>query len=222
VTKPFVETHQLAAVLLVASAVFLLLAESAATYAGQARTSDARGLGRLRLGGRAVLEAVTAQSGTGAEDRGTKLVLFAGLFGGFTLGWYAAQHLPSAALSGNGWIYVGAGVATVWLGVSLRAWAVLTLGRYFRREVHVEAGHQVVRSGPYRFVRHPAYLGNVLATLGVGIALANWLSIAALLVLPLLAHVPRIVVEERALKDQIGAPYEEFTKQTARVIPGVW
>ena len=221
-TKPFVQTHHLASGLLVASAVFSLLAESLATYAGQARTSDARGLGRVRLGARAVLETTTARSGTGADDRGTKLVIVAGVFGGFALGWYAAQHVPSAALPGNGWIYVGAGVATIWLGVSLRAWAVLTLGRYFRREVFVETGHQVIRSGPYRFVRHPAYLGNVLAALGVGIALANWLSIVALVVLPLLAHVPRILVEERALQKQIGAPYEKFTKQTARLIPGLW
>jgi protein-S-isoprenylcysteine O-methyltransferase Ste14 len=222
VTKPFVSTHHAAGLLLAASVVLSLLVESLATYAGQARTSDARGRARALLGLRAIFEATTGRSGGSTADRGTKQILIAGMIGAIALGWLAAVHVPSADLPGNGWAYVATGVATIWLGVFIRGWAVLTLGRWFRREVHVEAGQQVVRTGPYRYIRHPAYLGNLLATLGVGIALVNWLSITVLVVVPYLAHLPRIHVEERALKNQLGAPYEEYAATTKRLIPGVW
>ena len=207
---------------LAASGVLSLLVESLATYAGQARSSDARGRARALLGLRAIFETTTGRSGGSAQDRGTKSILIAGMFAGIALGFLAAAHVHSADLPGNGWVYVALGVATIWLGVLIRGWAVLTLGRDFRREVHVEAGQRVMRLGPYRYVRHPAYLGNLLATLGFGIVLANWLSIAALVVVPLLAHLPRIRVEERALKDNLGAPYEEYAATTKRLIPGVW
>jgi len=107
-------------------------------------------------------------------------------------------------------------------GFALRIVSIAVLGRFFRRDVTVEEGQSVVRRGPYRYLRHPAYAGNLLVALGFGIALANWLSIAALAVIPLLCHLPRIRVEETALEEALGKPYRDYEEETARLVPGLW
>ena len=104
----------------------------------------------------------------------------------------------------------------------MRIVSIAVLGRFFRRDVTVEEGQSVVRRGPYRSLRHPAFAGNLLVALGFGIAHANWLSIAALAVIPLLCHLPRIRVEETALEEALGKPYSDYEEETARLVPGLW
>ena len=98
----------------------------------------------------------------------------------------------------------------------------MTLGRFFRRDVQVAADQAVVRSGPYAAIRHPAYTGNLLMYAGIGILLANWGSLAALVVVPLAGHMRRIAVEEAVLAGRLGEPYREYALGTARLIPRVW
>lgn len=163
------------------------------------------------------------RSGGGASaDRGTKRILMAGMFSGFLVGWLAAAWLPGLALPGSGWIYVALGLAVFWSGVGLRLRAIAVLGRFFRRDVVIQQGHRVVRQGPYRILRHPAYTGNLLIVLGFGIILANWASLAAVIVLPLLGLLPRIRVEEAALERNLGDSYRDYERQTRRLIPGIW
>ena len=87
----------------------------------------------------------------------------------------------------------------------------------------LEAAHQVVvRAGPYAAIRHPSYAGNLLTLAGFGIVLENWASLAAVVVIPLVAHLPRIRVEDALLVDRLGDPYREYAATTARLVPGVW
>lgn len=65
-------------------------------------------------------------------------------------------------------------------GVALCQWSVLTLGRFFTERVAICRDHQVVTSGPYRFVRHPGYAGTLLTVLGLALTLRNWLSLLVL------------------------------------------
>src|SRR5580704_16591702 len=108
------------------------------------------------------------------------------------------------------------------LGIALRQWSVLVLGQFFTVQVRVREDQTVVDTGPYRFVRHPSYTGIMITFLGVGVALENWLSLAALVVIPTIGLVVRIRVEERALTDALGEPYREFSRSRARLIPKVW
>jgi protein-S-isoprenylcysteine O-methyltransferase Ste14 len=101
-------------------------------------------------------------------------------------------------------------------------WSIRTLGRFFRYEVVVQEGHRVVDTGPYRLVRHPSYTGSLLAFLGIGIALDNWLSVAAALGLPLLGFLRRIAVEEAALTSELGDAYRSYKERTRRLVPGIW
>jgi protein-S-isoprenylcysteine O-methyltransferase Ste14 len=109
-----------------------------------------------------------------------------------------------------------------WAGIGLRLWAIVTLGRFFRGTVHVQRDHQVVRSGPYRWVRHPAYSGILLAGLALGVTLDNAAALLVLLAGGASALGYRIHVEEKLLSQALGTAYTQYTAVTRRLIPGVW
>ena len=125
-------------------------------------------------------------------------------------------------LPGPGWLPAVAGIAVMWAGFGLRAWAVRTLGRFFRVEVTVDTGQTVVDTGPYARVRHPSYTGLLVFYLGLGVCLDSYLSVAAAVLLPLAAVVNRIAHEERTLRRELGEAYEVYSSRTRRLVPGVW
>ena len=134
----------------------------------------------------------------------------------------SAWLLPAFALPGSGWIWLVVGVLVICLGASLRHWARLTLGTYFRLVVSVQPDQQVIRSGPYHFVRHPAYSALLLNSLGFGIAMGNLWSIVVALGLPVIGLLPRIRHEERALESGMGSGYRTYAADTKRLIPHIW
>lgn len=96
------------------------------------------------------------------------------------------------------------------------------LGLFFTRSILIRVGHRVVTSGPYRFVRHPAYAAVLVSLAGLALTLGNWLSVAAMLIGFFLAHVPRIMWEEAALEASLGDEYRAFARTRKRLIPGIW
>jgi protein-S-isoprenylcysteine O-methyltransferase Ste14 len=92
-------------------------------------------------------------------------------------------------------------------GAGLRIWSILTLGRLFTFVVTIQSDHQLVERGPYRTLRHPSYTGGLIALAGTGIALDNWLSVAALLLIPLAGVLIRVPVEEARLSAGLGHQY---------------
>jgi protein-S-isoprenylcysteine O-methyltransferase Ste14 len=150
----------------------------------------------------------------------TLLVVLVCTGGAIGLAYRAAN--ADRAVIGGGWAIYTIGFALFVTGIVLRAWAILTLGRYFTPSVQIQSGQHVVRSGPYRYVRHPSYTGMLLALLGLGIALDDWLSLLALTLLPLIGLVVRIRYEESVLEQALGDEYRDYAAQTARLVPGVW
>ena len=127
-----------------------------------------------------------------------------------------------SAVLGGGWAPVAAGLAVLAAGVALRTWAILTLGRLFKFVIVIQDGHRVVASGPYRLLRHPSYTGGLVAFLGAGIALDSWLSILAIVFIPLLAVLVRIHLEEAKLTTALGPEYTRYASRTHRLVPGLW
>ena len=115
-----------------------------------------------------------------------------------------------------------AGVVVMWLGLALRAWAVLSLGSSFRTTVEVDPGQAVVAGGPYRWIRHPSYTGLLMIVAGFGLAAGSWLSLAACLLLPLPVIVRRIYVEEAELERVLGDAYRGYAAGRARLVPRLW
>jgi len=150
----------------------------------------------------------------------TLLLVVVCLGGAIALG-YRVAHTQTAVI-GGGWAMFALGFAVFVAGILLRIWAILTLGRYFTPSVQVQSGQHVVRSGPYRYVRHPSYTGMLLALIGLGVALDDWLSLLVLAVLPLTGILVRIRHEESVLLAALGDEYREYASHTRRLVPGVW
>ena len=205
--------------LVVATAGVMVVGEVAPTYLGQARD------GQRRLGGSLVESLLLVrrrQGGAMPQDRGTKWIIVVALRVGLLAALGIAVFAPGLRAYANDWWTLGLGVAFVLAGVALRAWAILTLGRYFRREVTIEAGQTLVRRGPYRLLRHPSYAGILLSFAGFGLAFGRWVSAGVALLVALGGLLPRIRVEERALAQAFGSDYADYANSTARILPRIW
>jgi len=119
------------------------------------------------------------------RDYGSRFVIVLFAAGGFLLAALARSKVTTVAFPSDA-ITFGIGLAIIWAGVGLRWWSFRTLGRYFTIDVMTSADQPVISTGPYRFLRHPSYAALLLILVGIGIMSANWLSLAAVILLPLL------------------------------------
>ena len=156
------------------------------------------------------------------RDRNSLLFLSVMLNIGIGGGILLAVRLPGAAIPVDGRLVFGAGIGLMLLGVALRWYAIRVLGRFFTREVAVRPGQTVVRTGPYRLIRHPSYSGVLLILLGLGLALGSAASLAVILAGAGLGLAFRVRVEEQALCQALGQPYIDYMRQTRRFIPFIF
>ncbi|MDA8133213.1 MAG: isoprenylcysteine carboxylmethyltransferase family protein [Desulfobacteraceae bacterium] len=106
------------------------------------------------------------------------------------------------------------------LGVIFRLWAIKTLGRYYSHIVREVKAHTIIDSGPYGFIRHPAYAGMILANAGVLIFFFNPQTAFFFFLILIPAILLRILVEEKTLVTING--YKEYADHKKRLIPFVW
>lgn len=169
----------------------------------------------------ALLLAKRSGSGARSADRGSLGILWGVILASIVLAVLAANFVPQANSAWLMRLRTFGGVLCV-LGLALRWYAILYLGRYFTVNVAIAADHRVIDTGPYRYVRHPSYSGSLLVFAGLGITFGNWLSLALLVVPVLLAFAWRMAIEERALSQALGDAYVRYMARTRRLIPGIY
>ena len=101
----------------------------------------------------------------------------------------------------------------------LRRRAIAALGRFWSLHVEIRENHEFVRSGPFRWVRHPTYFSMILELLAGGLVLNAWITLSGVAALFLGTLWYRIKIEEMALVDKFGHAYSAYQKSTPAVIP---
>ena len=119
------------------------------------------------------------------------------------------------------WLIV-TGFILIALGYTFAAWAIAE-NRFFSSVVRIqtERGHMVCDTGPYRFVRHPGYAGNIFPLFGIVLALESvWTLIPTVLALTI--TVIRTVLEDRTLQQELPG-YRDYARRVRyRLIPGIY
>jgi len=119
------------------------------------------------------------------------------------------------------WLKMTGLILTVF-GLAFFIWARKVLGSYYSGHVSVQNEHRLVQSGPYHFVRHPAYLGFLLMGLGISLGYLSLLGLAVIPILLLPGLIYRINVEDKQLDRQFGDEFREYAGKTARLFPWLW
>ncbi|MFC1692228.1 methyltransferase family protein [Candidatus Latescibacterota bacterium] len=119
------------------------------------------------------------------------------------------------------WLSV-VGFLFIVFGYSFAAWAFVE-NRFFSSVVRIQTdrGHVVCDTGPYRIVRHPGYVGNILPLLGIVLALGSvWTLIPA--VVALIIAVIRTALEDQTLQEELPG-YRDYARRVRyRLIPGIY
>lgn len=146
--------------------------------------------------------------------------------------WSLAQYLALPLVAGLdmrfGWtrelgtVWQVAGAVVLGLGLALFGWATVT-NAYFSTAVRIQSDRDqtVCRNGPYRFVRHPGYVGTLLQSIGIPFLLGSvWVLIPGVLAAAFM--IVRTSLEDRMLQAELPG-YRDFVQEVHyRLIPGIW
>lgn len=122
----------------------------------------------------------------------------------------AIPGMPAIAWVG---VIVGA------LGLLVRLWSVLTLRDRYTRTLLTGNDHALERGGPYRFVRHPGYLGSLFCLNGIAVASGDLLTAIVSIAVTGTAYAYRIHVEDAMLIARFGASYESYCREVHSLMP---
>lgn len=139
--------------------------------------------------------------------------------GALVLAFWSFRPLDRRFLPAFRWL-VPAGLIVQSSGMALAVWARRHLGRNWSGAITAKTDHTLVRTGPYRFVRHPIYTAMLTMLLGTALVSGEWHALAAWLLLAF-AYSRKIRLEERNLVDVFGPDYERYRRESWAVIPGL-
>ena len=143
-----------------------------------------------------------------------EVVGFAALFWSPDLPWLAQRIIPRTDVSDS------IAILTALAGLAVAIWARITLAGNWSASITLKEDHELIQSGPYRWVRHPIYTG-ILLLVVAEIAKAGRLGSLLGGAILLLAFWRKWRTEERLMESHFGSSYLTYRKQTGAVIPGL-
>ena len=133
-----------------------------------------------------------------------------------TLALFPAWSCDKIVAAGPEVYFTGVGVLVAGLGFAI--WARRWLGRNWSGVVTLKEDHELVRGGPYRFVRHPIYTGILLGFIGSAIARNEWRGVLAVAIC-YAALWRKLKLEERWMIERFGDAYRKFQSEVPALIP---
>jgi protein-S-isoprenylcysteine O-methyltransferase Ste14 len=106
-------------------------------------------------------------------------------------------------------------------GMFFAGWARISLGGNWSSNVTLKQNHTLVRSGPYRVVRHPIYTGLLVALLGTAIDLGTLRCFLGV-ILAAIAWKIKSITEEQFMMQQVGDQYTRYRMQVKALVPYIW
>lgn len=107
-------------------------------------------------------------------------------------------------------------------GLLIRMWAVIHLGKSFSYDVKKPESLKYIKTGPYRFIRHPAYLGILILGSLPGLILGSIPGFIGMLLTALVPVIIRAKAEDELLEAEFGEDYIEYKKSTFGLIPFIY
>ncbi|HET9401592.1 MAG TPA: isoprenylcysteine carboxylmethyltransferase family protein [Candidatus Acidoferrales bacterium] len=114
-----------------------------------------------------------------------------------------------------------AGLAIEAASIGLAIWARRHLGRNWSAAVRIGEGHELVRTGPYRFLRHPIYTGVLGMVLGIALVSGQYHALIALGML-IIAYIRKTRLEDNILRDTFGSTYDDYRRHTWGLVPLIY
>ncbi len=105
------------------------------------------------------------------------------------------------------------------VGIVLRYWSLILLGKSFSREVEVSEDQELISRGTYKYIRHPLYLGLFLLTIAVPLYTGNILVFLGSIVLMFVVIDIRIKEEERFMEAAFGQRYVTWKNKRYKFLP---
>ena len=142
----------------------------------------------------------------------TVAAFYAMFSGDIPLGWMQTRIIPRAP-----WIEA-LGIALTVAGMAFAVWARAYLGGNWSSNITVKVGHQLIRTGPYRWVRHPIYSGLILAMIGTALNRRQLRGLVAVVLL-WVGFTIKSRIEERFMAATFGPEYNEYRQVTGALVP---
>jgi protein-S-isoprenylcysteine O-methyltransferase Ste14 len=118
-------------------------------------------------------------------------------------------------------VMLAIGLVMIVAGIIIRFVAIATLKKNFSGALRIRDDHTLVKTGIYKRLRHPAYLGAILIFIGIPVMISSPLGLLVMLLLvPYLLH--RIRLEEGMMIERFGKEYEDYMRSSKRLIPYVY
>ena len=114
-----------------------------------------------------------------------------------------------------------AGLTISAAGLAFAIWARFHLGANWSGRITIKVDHRLIRSGPYRRLRHPIYTGILTMYAGTAVVTGTWLA-AAGLAMAAIAYWRKVRLEEASLTEAFGAEYQAYRGQTWALMPGLF
>jgi protein-S-isoprenylcysteine O-methyltransferase Ste14 len=115
-----------------------------------------------------------------------------------------------------------------WFGLSIFAFGIIllaivmkALGRFYTSKLGIQSDHTLITTGPYRVIRHPGYLAEIISMFGMGLSMSSLLGLA-LAVMSVILVLIRIRYEEEMLLNAFGEDYKTYMRKTMRLIPFIY
>ncbi len=154
-----------------------------------------------------------------SRQRVVRVIVTVMLFGALIFIPFADRRAIGVMAGSPSMRWVGLVLAT--LGMGLIFWSGLALGRLYSPEVTLQKEHRLITDGPYRYIRHPRYLGGMVQGIGLSLLFRSWIGLILTSVFVFIILF-RIQDEEAMMREAFGAAWADYCKTSWRLVPFIF